>query len=142
MIKFCKKCQDEKRNFCPSGYYFGWKENVKICPNCGGEFVDIDFPPRDLAIILKISQDKSFVEAMINLRNDNVIEYESRMIQFKNQTQQIEQQENSAPKCPVCGSIELRKITTPSKVMSTAMFGLLGTKRHKTFHCNNCGYEF
>lgn len=29
-----------------------------------------------------------------------------------------------------------------SKVVNTAMFGLLDTKRHKTFHCNNCGYEW
>lgn len=46
------------------------------------------------------------------------------------------------PKCPTCSSTNLKKITATSKVMNTVMFGIFGTKRHKTFHCNNCGYEW
>lgn len=46
------------------------------------------------------------------------------------------------PKCPTCQSTNLKKITVTSKAMNTAMFGLFGTKRHKTFHCDNCGYEW
>lgn len=46
------------------------------------------------------------------------------------------------PKCPTCSSTNLKKISTTSKVVNTAMFGIFGTKRHKTFHCNNCGYEW
>lgn len=46
------------------------------------------------------------------------------------------------PKCPTCNSTNLKKISTTSKIFNTAVFGLLGTKRHKTFHCNNCGYEW
>lgn len=49
---------------------------------------------------------------------------------------------NSKPKCPTCSSQNLKKISTTSKVVNTAVFGLFGTKRHKTFHCNNCGYEW
>lgn len=46
------------------------------------------------------------------------------------------------PKCPTCNSTNLKKISATSKVVNTAVFGLFGTKRHKTFHCNNCGYEW
>lgn len=46
------------------------------------------------------------------------------------------------PKCPTCQSIDIRKISATSKVVNTALFGIVGTKRHKTFHCNNCGYEW
>lgn len=46
------------------------------------------------------------------------------------------------PKCPTCQSTNLKKITATSKIVNTAMFGIFGTKRHKTFHCNNCGYEW
>lgn len=114
MIKFCKKCQDEKRSNCPNGYYFGWKESVKICPNCGGEFVDIDFPPNDLAIIQEISEDVNFIEAMIKLRQDNIIEYESRMSQFRVQAAQIEQiecqqEESNQIRCPYCQSTDTKK---------------------------------
>lgn len=46
------------------------------------------------------------------------------------------------PKCPTCQSTNLKKISTTSKAVNTAMFGIFGTKRNKTFHCNNCGYEW
>ncbi len=46
------------------------------------------------------------------------------------------------PKCPTCNSNNLKKISTTSKVVNTAVFGLFGTKRFKQFHCNNCGYEW
>lgn len=55
--------------------------------------------------------------------------------------QQINNQSN-IPKCPTCQSTKIRKISTTTKVANTAMFGVAGTKRHKTFHCNNCGYEW
>ena len=54
----------------------------------------------------------------------------------------IAQEWQNKPKCPTCNSTNLKKISTTSKVVNTAMFGLFGTKRHKTFHCNNCGYEW
>mgnify|MGYP001035685353 CR=1 FL=1 len=50
--------------------------------------------------------------------------------------------QQNKPKCPTCQSCNLKKISTTSKVMNTAMFGIFGTKRHKMFHCNNCGYEW
>lgn len=46
------------------------------------------------------------------------------------------------PKCPTCNSTNLKKVSTTSKVVDTAVFGLFGTKRFKQFHCNNCGYEW
>lgn len=51
-------------------------------------------------------------------------------------------QPSNIPKCPTCGSPNLKKISATSKAVNTIAFGLLGTKRHKTFHCNNCGYEW
>lgn len=49
---------------------------------------------------------------------------------------------SNIPQCPTCNSTNLKKISTTTKVTSTVLFGLFGTKRHKTFHCNNCGYEW
>lgn len=44
--------------------------------------------------------------------------------------------------CPYCQSSNTKKISTTSKAVNTAMFGLLGTKRHKQWHCNNCNSDF
>lgn len=46
------------------------------------------------------------------------------------------------PKCPTCSSTNIHKISTISKTTNTVMFGVFGTKRHKTFSCKNCGYEW
>lgn len=54
----------------------------------------------------------------------------------------IAQDWQNKPKCPTCNSTNLKKVSTASKAVNTAVFGLLGTKRFKQFHCNNCGYEW
>ena len=46
------------------------------------------------------------------------------------------------PKCPTCGSPDLEKIGTASKVLDVAFWGFASGKVKKTFHCNNCGYEW
>lgn len=45
-------------------------------------------------------------------------------------------------KCPSCGAKNVIRISTMSKVASVALFGLFSNKRTRTFHCNNCGYEW
>ena len=44
--------------------------------------------------------------------------------------------------CPYCHSTDTKKISATSKVVNTALFGILGTKRYKQWHCNQCGSEF
>lgn len=48
----------------------------------------------------------------------------------------------NVPKCPTCSSTNLTRISGASKAADTFLFGIFGTKRDKTFHCNNCGYEW
>lgn len=57
-----------------------------------------------------------------------------------NEAERVRQQYK--PKCPTCGSSNLKKFTDASKAIDTLIFGRFGTKRYKTFHCNNCGYEW
>lgn len=56
--------------------------------------------------------------------------------------QKEKDKQNYIPKCPTCGSTNIKLISTISKAANIAMFGLLGTKRHKMYHCNNCKYEW
>lgn len=48
----------------------------------------------------------------------------------------------NTPHCPTCSSTNIKKISTTSKAVNVALFGFLGNKRKKQFHCNNCGYEW
>lgn len=80
---------------------------------------------------------------MIKLYDTGVIKYNLKMSQFRNQVnQQKQQQESSVPRCPTCGSTNLKKISGLSKAGSVAMWGLLSQKVKKTYHCNMCGYEW
>lgn len=51
-------------------------------------------------------------------------------------------QQPNTPHCPTCNSTNIHKISVTSKALNAGLFGLLGNKRKKQFHCNNCGYEW
>ena len=44
--------------------------------------------------------------------------------------------------CPYCNSVNTTKISTASKVVNAAIFGIWGTKRHKQWHYNHCNSDF
>lgn len=119
---------------------------------CGGELIPMELEHDDYITLceattsvkntdLRVNWD--LYNAMVELKKNDVIEYNLKMSQFRNQVnQQKQQQVNSKPHCPTCNSTNIKLISTTSKAVNTAMFGLLGTKRHKTYHCNNCKYEW
>ncbi len=45
-------------------------------------------------------------------------------------------------KCPYCNSTNVKKITTGSRMVSTAMVGINSSKIGKQWHCNNCSSNF
>ena len=50
---------------------------------------------------------------------------------------------SNIPKCPICQSANLKKISGLSKAGSVAMWGIFAAGRtSKTWHCNNCGSEW
>lgn len=51
-------------------------------------------------------------------------------------------EEGHVPKCPTCGSENVKKISTLSKIAGGAMFGLLSKTAKSQYQCNNCGYKW
>lgn len=49
---------------------------------------------------------------------------------------------NKTVECPYCHSLNTKKISTTSKVVDTAVWGIFGTKRYKQWHCNQCNSDF
>lgn len=50
---------------------------------------------------------------------------------------------NNKPKCPICQSTNLKKISNWSKTASVTVWGVLAAGRvSKTWHCNNCDSEW
>lgn len=49
----------------------------------------------------------------------------------------------TGPKCPICGSANLNKITATRKILKVGLFGRLGTgDLGKTYQCCKCGAKF
>ena len=46
------------------------------------------------------------------------------------------------PKCPACGSLNVKKIGSVERAASVGLFGLFSKKIGKTFECKNCGMMF
>lgn len=56
---------------------------------------------------------------------------------------QQKKHDNNTPKCPICGSTYLRKVTATRKVLKVGLFGRLGTgDLGKTYQCCKCGAKF
>lgn len=135
VIKRCRKCNHVGR-FSP---------DFTKCLKCNEDTLQVTGMTDDEFCILNhvAPKDNEIHSLMIDLKEKDPIEYQLKMSQFRTQdNQQKQQQESNTPKCPTCGSTNFKKISTTSKVVSTAMFGLFSTKRSKTFHCNKCGYEW
>ena len=49
---------------------------------------------------------------------------------------------DTSPKCPHCGSTNISKISTTSRMISTGLFGLASSKIGKTMECKKCGYKW
>ena len=85
---------------------------------------------------------------MIDLKKKDPIEYQLKMSQFKANLKQQEQvQESRAEEntihCPYCNSTNVKKITTTSKAVHTAIFGIFSMGRNsKQWHCNDCKSDF
>ena len=133
-------------NKCGRFYIGGENKDINCIDNyknCGGIMCDTGLKFDEANIIRKISSDNELLNAMIELKKNDIIEYNLKMSQFRTQVnQQKQQQESNVPKCPTCQSINIKKISTTSKITSVAMWGLLSQKVKKTYHCNKCGYEW
>lgn len=149
MIKFCKYCSEHPKSDAigHNGYIPYLYDNVYECPFCTHKLVDVNISSSDYMDIIHISGERSFIDAMIKLHDNNPIEYQLKMQQFRRelsqQKQDLQETHNTnTPHCPTCSSTNIRKISGISKAGSIAMWGIFSRKVHKQWHCNNCGSEW
>jgi len=107
--------------------------------DCGHKLIDIDLSKEEFDIITSISKDISFLETMIQLKEKDIIEYRSKLSQFKILIQQ-QTKESQKPHCPTCGSTNIKAISGISRGASIAMWGIFSKKINKSFECLDCKY--
>ncbi|OKZ77458.1 MAG: hypothetical protein BHV87_01380 [Clostridiales bacterium 36_14] len=161
-VKFCPICNETKQNtsLCcnnerfrefTKGYFYLFepKEDTKICPCCErGVLEDSPLTFEEFKIIDNVSDsDRQFLEAMIELKKNDPIEYQLKMSQFKANLKQQEQvqesrAEENKPRCPTCGSTNIEKISLGKKAVGGALFGIFSSNVRKSMHCKSCGYKW
>ena len=88
---------------------------------------------------------RQLLDAMINLKDKDIIEYELKMSQIRNQVDQQKRntsQVQNKPKCPTCGSTNIKKISASRKMLGTIGFGLLSKTARSQWECKNCGNKW
>lgn len=163
-IKFCSNCnitgnndfarvyKKESKGFnFHKGFIHSYEikdDNTDICPYCNNKLINTLITENDFDIIWDVSDsDRQFLEAMIELKKNDPIEYQLKMSQFKANLKQQENskkvEEDNRPKCPTCGSANLSKISTVKKATKIGLFGIFGAGDvGKTWKCNNCGSKW
>lgn len=148
-LVICRNCVKELKGesytsqFQFKGFFTIFKvpENM-ICPKCKSNLEETNISHEDANIIFSISKDNTFLEAMIDLKEKDIIEYELKMSQFRNQvtqqknTESVKKQESNQPKCPKCGSTSIQIV--PRKWSLLTGFATKKTDRV----CVNCKHRW
>lgn len=137
IIKKCEKCGDIA---VYTSTYNIHKEN-----NCNGNLIETSLSYDDFCVLCDISEDNAFLQAMINLKEKDIIEYNLKMSQFKSQLEQQKSsktQNDTTPKCPHCKSTNIKPISALNRGASIAMWGVFSKKINKSFECLNCKYTW
>lgn len=138
IVKQCTKC-NQIIGCCKESDLF------HIANNCNGEMKTLCISWDELSIIEDISSDNSFLQAMIDLKEKDIIEFNLKMSQFKTQLTQEQSskiQSDTRPRCPHCKSLNISKIGTGERIGSVAMLGVFSKKINKSFKCKSCGYTW
>ena len=127
MKKYCKIC----------GFVDG-EGNIDICPICKST----DWEDADLITLKEISNDTDFLEAMIELKKNDPIEYQLKMSQFKANLKQQEsskkvEEDKDVIHCPRCKSTSIQTINRGYSFWT----GFLGSGSPRNV-CQKCGYKW
>lgn len=144
-LKICPTCKEEKicDDYFKNGYIDCFLDEVNEC-RYGHPIIMTKMPSTDFHILKKISDSTDFYDAMIKLHDDDIIEYELKMSQFRSQVEQINdiKQQSNIPHCPTCDSTNIEKISLTKKAAGAFGFGLFSKTAKSQFHCKDCGYKW
>lgn len=136
-------CSEESLNFMKG--YLGTidiKElETEYCPFCNTKLIDTGMPIDEyIEIINLLGFNKELLNALIELRRNNTIEYNLKMLQFRTQVEQQEQskqESNKTPHCPNCSSTDIGVVNKGYSLLT----GFIGSGKPMNV-CKNCGFKW
>lgn len=147
-IKYCENCAQKLKGTDSWGSYENTEyirgfitylddESVTKCPECDHDIITVNMSHDDFLTIRDASNcNRDLLFAMIKLHDDDPIEYELKIAQFR-EIAERKKAEDSKPRCPKCGSTS---ITTVNKGYSL-LTGFLGSGKPMNV-CQSCGHKW
>ena len=136
--------------------FFPQDDKKKTCKRCGNNLHQLNITICEVtAIIKEIAKnnpcDSTVVDKVLEwneLKNNNLEEYNQKiepllkeyMYNFVIPTTTTTQQ--NIPKCPTCGSTNVKKISGGKRWFGVGLFGLASSNVGKTYECKNCQYKW
>lgn len=114
------------------------------CTNCPGTLVETKYTYGNylgMPGYEDVSQEQVFQEYVYNNEQydpDLIAQVEKKLCGGSGSSSFISEQNNNKPKCPTCGSTNIRKISTLNRAISIGTLGLLSGKIGKNYECLNC----
>lgn len=151
--------------YCPVCGYIDYKHEVDVCQYCGHILINSDHPLKEAkekyylrTLLIPVKDDiierlvKGNAEFQQSLYAERV-KKESEEARRADAIAHKELEERkalwakidaeraaNAPRCPTCGSTDLKKIDALDRAISVSFLGLASGKIGKSFKCNHCGY--
>lgn len=112
-----------------------------FCKHCGSknttdEINNLKGTIGDYIEVSNISHDGNFILQMLKLKNDDPIEYELKMAQFR-EIAERKKADESKPRCPKCGSTSIATVNKGYSLLT----GFLGSGKPMNV-CQSCGHKW
>ena len=133
---------EDKVSICPkcnSHFLFKPSETpYDNCPDCHVNLIHTNITAEEMFLIQRTSKDRDFLNAMIELKKNDIIEYQTKISQFRSQAKADGCYDEPKPKvcCPKCGSTQIQIV--PRKFSFLTGFATNKTDRV----CVNCKYKW
>lgn len=162
-VQYCEKCsqnkvlqdwfwaKDKSRKIPTTipiniyGYLANGSGNMLSgCHSCDNtNLIETALTQDDYKKICNVSTDPDFFVAMAQLKEKDSIEFYTKLGQMSVGVQNTTQSKpDKTPKCPTCGSANIKKISGTKRWVGTGLFGLASSDLGKTMVCDNCGYKW
>ena len=132
-ITYCEECL--KNNSLMAFHGMGLK-----CIHSQDNWKQTNIDWEEYTVMRKISKNPDFIFKMMELKDNDIIEYETKMSQFRNQVEEKEQQkqiEANSVKCPKCGSTSVQATTRGFSIVT----GFVGSGSPRNV-CQKCGHKW
>lgn len=144
MLHYCKRCgrivimfeSDEKICDCCKNIVYPipdeyCKDKYSIDPDKKDEFIE------------KYIKPSPEFDPYLFEHRDEILARENMKVQAAlARGASILQEQSRVPKCPTCGSTNIRRMSGVERGASIAAFGIFSKKINKSFKCGNCGYTW